>query len=224
MVLFIKQWVINIVGLVLFIIMFEMILPTGRMKKYIRLVTSTIMVIVIINPLIGLFDRNVDFTALQTTNSNALDRLQMEKDSKVLEEEQMKQIVEVYRQNIIEKIEQNAEEIDGIEKVKADIIFNEDYNSKSFGEIKRVYLEIATVASSGSADSAEAQKDGSAEGDDTVSVKPVTLVEQVKVGQTVKPQKTDDRCDPQLIKKLEEKIGQVFGVKSENIVISQMKR
>jgi len=218
MIVFIKQWVINIVTLVLFIIMFEMILPTGKMKKYIRLVTSTIMVIVIMNPLISLLDKDVDFTALQTSSSNALEKLQVEKDSKLLEEGQMKQIVQVYRQNIIEQIEQNAQEVAGVKQVKADIIFNEDYNSKSFGEIKRAYLEIATT------DGDEEGGDSTAEGNDSLSIESVAVVEHVKIGQLEKPQEMDDYCDPQIIKKLEEKIGQVFGVKSENIIISQMKR
>jgi len=219
MIVFIKQWVMNIVTLVLFIIMFEMILPTGKMKKYIRLVTSTIMVIVIIEPLAGLLDRNFDFTAVQTVNSNMLDRLQVEKDSKVLEDEQMEQIVEVYRNNIIEQMELEAEEIEGVNKAKADIIFNEDYNSKAFGEIKRAYLEIETSEASPAA-----QSEGIAGTVDPVSIEPVAAVEHVKIKQSAKPIQSDDYCDPQIIRMLEEKIGQVFGVKSENIIISQMKR
>ncbi|MEN6313695.1 MAG: stage III sporulation protein AF [Clostridiaceae bacterium] len=219
MIVFIKQWVMNIVTLVLFIIMFEMILPTGKMKKYIRLVTSTIMVIVIIDPLVGLLDRNFDFTAVQTVNSNMLDRLQVEKDSKVLEDEQMEQIVEVYRNNIIEQMELEAEEIEGVNKAKADIIFNEDYNSKAFGEIKRAYLEIETSEASPAA-----QSEGIAGTVDPVSIEPVAAVEHVKIEQSAKPIQSDDYCDPQIIRMLEEKIGQVFGVKSENIIISQMKR
>lgn len=219
MIVFIKQWVMNIVTLVLFIIMFEMILPTGKMKKYIRLVTSTIMVIVIIDPLVGLLDRNLDFTAVQTANSNLLDRLQVEKDSKVLEDEQMEQIVEVYRNNIIEQMELEAGEVEGVTKAKADIIFNEDYHSKAFGEIKRAYLEIETSEASPAA-----QSEGAAGAEDSVSIEPVTAVEHVEVGQSTRPMQSDKRCDPQIIRKLEEKIGQVFGVKSENIIISQMKR
>lgn len=236
MIEFIKQWVINIVTLVLFIVMFEMLLPTGKMKKYVGLVTSTILVIVIISPLVGLLGRNFDFTALQTLNSNALDRLQVEKESKLLEEEQLKQIVEVYRQKIIEQMEQNAKEVAGVMQVKADIIFNEDYNSKTFGEIKRAYLEIATVEENtggdGSSnkvelaegDSSSTNKVEATKGDGSVKAETVDRVEHVKVGHVKNEQETDGNCDPNLIKGLEEKIGQVFGVKSENIIISQMKR
>lgn len=215
---FTKQWVINIVTLVLFIVMFEMLLPTGKMKKYVGLVTGTILIIAIITPLVGLLDKKVDFTALQTSNNMVLDRLQVEKESKLLEEVQMKQIVEVYRQKIIEQLEQNAKEVDGVKQAKADIIFNEDYNSKTFGEIKRAYLEITTTET-------DTERDGSSiEGDGSAEVKAVVKVEPVIVGQVKKAQVTDENCDPVLKKRLEERIGQVFGVKSENIIISQMKR
>lgn len=219
MVVFIKQWVMNIVTLVLFIIMFEMILPTGKMKKYIRLVTGAIMVIVIINPLVGLLDGNFDFTAVQTANGNMLDRLQVEKDGKVLEDEQMEQIVEVYRNNIIEQMELEARGIEGVKKAKADIIFNEDYHSKAFGEIKRAYLEIEISEASQAAG-----REGTAGADDPASIEPVAAVERVEVGKSTRPLQSDEGCDPRIVRKLEEKIGQVFGVKSEDIIISQMKR
>lgn len=237
---FIKQWVINIIVLVLFIVMFEMLLPSGKMKKVVGLVTGTILIIAIISPLVNLLGQKVDFTALQTSNSNVLDRMQVEKESKLLEEEQMKQIVEVYRLKIIEQMEQNAEEVDGVKQAKADIIFNEDYKSKTFGEIKRAYLEITLaegaegnygdvssgvvnrVGSSGDpkgdVSSEDTERDGSGE------VKAVSRVEQVKVGTVKKSQMSYENCNPVLKKRLEEKIGQVFGINSENIVISQMKR
>lgn len=219
MVVFIKQWVINIVTLILFIIMFEMILPAGKMKKYIRLVTGTIMVIVIINPLAGLLDGNIDFSALQAANSNSLDRLQLEKDSKVLGKEQMDQIIEVYRENIIEQMELEAEKVEGVKEAKADIIFNEDYTSKAFGEIKRAYLEIYTGNYT-----PVSQSEGTSGSDNTAGIETVAAVEHVKVGRSINTMQGDDYCDPHIVKKLEEKIEQIFGVKSENIIISQMKR
>lgn len=224
---FIKQWVINIVTLVLFIVMFEMLLPTGKMKKYVGLATGTILIIAVISPLVGLFGRNIDFTALQTSNSNVLDKLQVEKESKLLEEKQMKQTVEVYRQKIIEQLEQNAKEIDGVKLAKADVIFNEDYKSKTFGEIKRAYLEITTKAenSPARAENSSAKAENSpAKGDGSLEAEAVSRVEHVKVGEVKKTQEADENCDPALKKRLEERIGQVFGVKSENIIISQTKR
>lgn len=244
---FIKQWVIQIVTLVLFIVMVEMLLPTGKMKKYVGLVTGTILIISIISPLIPLLGKNYDFTAIQTSSSNAFDKLQVGKDSKLLEDEQMKQIVEVYRKKIIEQLEQNAKEIDGVDQVKADIIFNEDFNSETFGEIKRAYLEITTMDKAPSAagtgneqgdkdisvqrkeaeegtKGVKGQGEGEAEaggGSEAPKVDVVAKVEQVAVGKVNQPQVSDESCDPIIKKNLEERIVQVFGIDKENIIISR---
>ena len=212
MLVFAKQWVINIVTLVLFIVMLEMLLPTGKMKKYVNLVTATILTIAIISPLVGLLGKNADFTALQISNSNILDKQQVESDRKLLEKEQMKQIVEVYRKKIIEQLELTAKEVEGVEQARADVIFNEDYNSNSFGKIKRAYFEITTAETKG-----YSSKEGG-------TLKTVTGVEQVRVGEVKKSEVINEDCDPVLRKKLEERISQVFGINNENIIISQIKR
>jgi stage III sporulation protein AF len=245
MIEFTKQWVINIVALVLFIVMFEMLLPTGKMKKYINLITGTILIIAIISPLTGFLGKNADLTALQVSNSNNLDRLQVEKESKILEKEQMKQIVDVYRTKIIEQLEQNAEEVEGIKRAYADVIFNEDYNSKNFGEIKRAYIEIIPESESandnkGGSSSKAAAGDSSSQaaiGDsstqeaisvDSVSVegdsslKPVGQVRKVNIGDKTDTGGILENCDPSIKKKLEERINGVFGISSDNIVISQV--
>ncbi len=217
MLVFAKQWVINIVTLVLFIVMLEMLLPTGKMKKYVNLVTATILTIAIISPLVGLLGKNADFTALQISNSNILDKQQVESDRKLLEKEQMKQIVEVYRKKIIEQLELTAKEVEGVEQARADVIFNEDYNSNSFGKIKRAYLEITTAKTKGYSSKEGGSKEGG-------TLKTVTGVEQVRVGEVKKSEVINEDCDPVLRKKLEERISQVFGIKNENIIISQIKR
>lgn len=244
---FVKQWVLNIVSLVLFIIMFEMLLPSGKMKKYIGLVTGTLMVIVIISPVISFMGENVDFTALQASNERVFDKLQIEKQSKMLEEEQMKQIVWVYRNKIIEQMEQNAGEIEGVEKAQADIIFNEDYTSTTFGEIKRVYLQIKVKRNEKKGDSPQLDS-GENEGnykqgdssppslesesvdsqlDNSEKITPVTEVEPViigKIGGTKNHRDDDDESlDPDIANRLKMRIADVFGVDGESIIISKLR-
>ena len=227
MVDFIRQWIVNIVTLVLFIVLIEMLLPSGKMKKYAGLVTGTILIIAIISPLLGLFGKNFDFAALQTMSSNTLDKLQVEKDSKLLEKKQMEQIVEVYRKKIIEQLEENAKEVEGVGQVKADVIFNEDYQSKGFGEIKRAYLEVTPAVSKGDGSGGANKGDGSArtdEGDGSIKMDAVAGVERVKIGNGGKLEESGESVDPVLRKRLEERISKVFGVESEDIVISQKTR
>ena len=145
---FLKAWAINIVTIVLFVVMIEILLPRSKMKKYVSLLTSTILMIAIINPIIGLFGQKFDFSLSQMSTARNLDKREIENASKLLEEEQIKQTIELYRNRITEQISQSAREVEGVKDAQADIIINEDYESANFGEIKRVYIMAVVEGSS----------------------------------------------------------------------------
>ncbi len=199
---FLNDWILNITALVLFLVVIEILMPSGRMKKYCGLVTGVILIIAIINPFLKFFNGNFKLEDIQVANSNTMDRLEIEKDSKLLEEEQMKQIVEVYRKKIVRQLEDNARKTKGVADARGDVIINEDYTSGSFGEIKRVFLEI----------SLSDQNDG---------LKPVVKVDQVRIGDESPPENGGSELDPKLKKQLENNIGSMFSLDSENIVISK---
>ena len=201
---FIKEWVLNIVTLVLFIVIIEMLVPSGRMKKYAGLVTGFVLIIAIINPFVGLLGGKVNLTDSLTANSGFIDRAEIRKDSSLLEEQQMKQIVEVYRKKIIGQLEQSALDTKGVTGAKADVIINEDYNSENFGEIKRAFLQI--------------EVNGDKEG-----IRPVSKVEKVRIDAEADTPEPLGKPDPALVKLLEDRISSLYGVDRSNIVISDMK-
>lgn len=213
---FIRHWVINIVALVLFIVIIEMLLPSGKMKKYVGIVTGTVLIIAVITPVIELFGGDFDFAAVQTTTGNTISRMQIEKDSKLLEEQQLGQIIEVYCNDLIEQMERHAIEVEGVKDAKADIIINEDHTSENFGQIKRAYLEIILE-----------KGDSSPEGDSSLKIDKVEAVSIEKI--TNKRAEVEncppaENCPPDLRKKLENRIGEVFGIEIENIIITQVMR
>lgn len=207
MVAFIKDWVLNIVTLVLFIVIIEMLVPSGRMKKYAGLVTGFVLIIAIINPFVGLLGGKVNLADSLASGAGFLDRAEIKKDSSLLEEQQMKQIVEVYRKKIIGRLEQSALDTEGVTGAKADVIINEDYNSGNFGEIKRAFLQIEVNG-------------------DKNSIKPVSKVEKVRIGDeagTTVPPESPGKPGPALVRLLEDRIGSLYGVDRSNIVISEIK-
>lgn len=56
--IYIKEWVVNICTAVFFIVAVEMILPHNNMKKYAKFVLGLILITVIMNPIITIFDKN----------------------------------------------------------------------------------------------------------------------------------------------------------------------
>lgn len=198
---FLKNWVFNIVTLVIIIVLVEILLPSGKVRKFVNLISGFILIIAIINPFLGLFKNGVDLKEFEIASSNFIDKNEIEKDSKILNESQIKQITEVYRGKLISQLESSTNGIDGITSVKADVIMNEDYTSDAFGEIKRVYLDLVL----------DTEKS---------DVKPVTKVEKVEIGKTEKKEKKTDRVDNEMKEALENRINKLLGVEKENIVIS----
>ena len=201
---FLRSWILNIVSLVIFIILIEMFIPSGKTKKFVNLISGFILLIAIINPLMGLFQKGIDLKEFSITSSNILDKKVIEENSKVLEDRQMKQIAEVYRKKVIKQLEGITKDIGEIENAQADIIINEDYKSESFGDIERVYFNI----------SLKEKNDG---------VKPVAKIEKIVVDgrDIVKEDNSEDKkLDSKLRKQLEDRVNKLFGVESDSVIIT----
>lgn len=202
---FLRSWVFNIVTLVILIAILEILLPSGKLKKFINFVSGFILIIAIINPVLGLIKGGVDLKDFQISSSNYLDEREIAANSKLMKEEQMQQVVEVYRKKLIARLEEGLKGTGGFDGVKADVLIDEDYTAETFGEIKRVYLTLQSKAS-------------------PTDIKPVSKVEKIRIGDKEKKEEAPDNIpgneiDREIKNKLEEKVGRLLEVKPENIVI-----
>jgi len=207
MIEFLKDWCLNVVSLVIFIVLLEMLLPSGRMKKMINLVSGLILVIALINPVLGLLKKGIDLEEYQISNSNLINKKEIMVNSQVLKEKQTRQITNVYRNKIIGQIENLIKDIKGVSDTKADVIINDDYSDEKFGEVKKVYLELEL----GEVD------------EKTESINAVKIVDKVVVGKEKKGEKevaSDKEIDGELKKQIESKIENILNIQKENIVIS----
>jgi len=182
----------------------EILVPSGKIKKFVDLVSGFILLIAIINPVISILNKGIDLKEYQLISSNFLDKKSIEANSKVLEDKQIQQIIQNYRNRVIKQIENSAGEVKGVANVKADIILNEDYNSKDFGYINRVYISFLPQ-----------------EADNTV--KPVTNINKVKIKVGDEVKKGNEPVNEkfkELKNKVEIKISELLQVPKEKIVIS----
>lgn len=203
MIEFFKSWTLNIVTLVLFIVLLEILVPSGKMKKLINMTSGFILIIAVINPFIGLFGKGIDLKDFRISASSYLDRRELEENSKVMKENQGKQIVEVYRNKLAREIEDAAGGIKEVTSVKADVIINEDFNSSGFGEIKRVYLYIKP-------------------GEKTSGIKPVENVKKVEINRSESAVENNAKSskDKELESLLETKISKLLDISKDNIVVN----
>lgn len=224
---FLKEWCINIVALVIFIVLLEMLLPSGKMKKMINLVSGLILVIALINPILGLMNSGVDLKVYQMANSNFIDKREIMVNSEVLKESQTRQITNVYRSKIISQLEALAKEIKGVLDAEADVIINDDYSDVNFGEVKKVYITLklgeVDAEKANKADEAdEADKPDKAESaiEKVETVKSVGKV-KINTNNTVDSnEKSNEKIDNKLKLTLESKIEKMLNIQKENILIS----
>lgn len=204
MVDFLKGWVINIATVSIFIVLLEMMLPSGKTKKFLNLISGFIIIAVIITPFTGLLGKGTDLRELRIADENIIDRKELESGMNAARKNQMKQIAAVYRQKLARNIEDAACTVKGVSSARADVVINEDPESGDYGEIKRVYLYVGTVEKSR-------------------SVKRVARVEKVKIGNKTGKGNPGDRgreiTDGDLKGRIEEKLSSMFGIGRDLIVV-----
>lgn len=147
MVEFLRKWVLNIAVLSVIIVMLEILIPSGKTRKFVKLITGFILLIALINPVLKLFKNGVDLNEIQLTDGGFTDKYQIEYDSNSLKESQMKQISSVYKRKLAEDIKQNLSLLEDVSITKVDVDINENYNDENYGNINGVYIGIGKFQS-----------------------------------------------------------------------------
>lgn len=75
-----KEWIINICTAIFFITAVEMILPSNAMKKYTKFILGLILITVLINPIVKLFDKNFNIDSYVNNASRYFDEKQYRQD------------------------------------------------------------------------------------------------------------------------------------------------
>ncbi|HOM01342.1 MAG TPA: stage III sporulation protein AF, partial [Acetivibrio sp.] len=148
----------------------------------------------------------IDLTEFHMAGSNYIDKKEVMVNKEVLEEKQIRQITNVYREKIIAQLKLITKDTKGIKEAQADIIINEDYTSERFGEVKKVYLYLSLE-------------------NDNEQVKNVLSVKKVEIdlGNTEDDTKPHEKqLDEKIRLELTDKVTRLLDVPKEDIVISLM--
>lgn len=121
---YINNWIISITTAAFFIIAIEMILPNNSIKKYVSFVLGLILIIIIMDPIIKLFNNGFDFTRYLTESTKYVEN---NSNCNTYDEYKMKNIndtLKIFKINI---------ENGCIEKLKE---LNPKYNYEVSAEVK----------------------------------------------------------------------------------------
>lgn len=124
-----KDWIVNITIAVFFTTAVEMILPDNNMKKYAKFVLGLLLIVVIITPLIKVFDKNFDFYAYSNNAISYMDNNTTTRDLKKYKDNNIVNTAENFKKNLEKECILNLEETYPENKYNADIeIIYDDKN------------------------------------------------------------------------------------------------
>jgi len=199
---FLRGWVLNIVSIVLVLLLTGMLVPTGKTRKFVNLVSGFILIIAIITPVLNLLSKEIEIRDFQIRTASIIDKKELEERKSMWDEKQMKQIGEIYRKKLAGHIENIALNSGKVVNAQADAVINEDYESENFGEIRSVYLKISLE-------------------DETEIKGTVEKVGKIQVGAYKNSLESEEREaeKEETVKSIKDKIINTFGISEENIII-----
>lgn len=137
----IKVWIVNIVTVIIFISFLEILMPDGKMKKYLNLILGFVVMLAILNPVMGLLNSNSYLEDEFFKISNDLIREEYIFSAKNIESVQQEQLLTLYKSKIIDDIKQRVESKYSVNVLSIDIDL-ENKNKENIGEINSIKLAI----------------------------------------------------------------------------------
>jgi len=136
----VKSWVVNIAAVVILMIILDLLMPEGRLRKFTQLLAGFILMFVMINPVLELFVKEpylegwADETFLLSS--------QVKNIAVSLQDERSKQTLELYRSMLLSDIQNRLQSYEQSQKVEVDPLINENGDSEKYGQIRRLFIKL----------------------------------------------------------------------------------
>lgn len=136
---FINSWASGLIVAVIIATIIELILPENKNKKYVKMVSGIFILFTIVSPVILKFNGD---TGLNIDKYNELLKTENTIETKAVASAITdKNIIKVYKENLMRNIKSGIENLNYIVK-SINIEIDE---SKNYGDIKKIYLQVENV-------------------------------------------------------------------------------
>ncbi|CDF58213.1 stage III sporulation protein AF [Thermobrachium celere] len=146
MINFLKEWITNIVVLIIFLSLVELILPDNSMRKYVRFVIGIIVIINILVPVFKLFDRRFSLEESISTYEKKYESYFENKNSLDMQSKMQEATINEFKNNLKQNIEKDILKNTGKKVLVVRLEVNEKFGADDFGKIK--YIEVKKEQSS----------------------------------------------------------------------------
>ena len=136
-----KIWVTNITIAIFFITAVEMILPDNNLKRYAKFVLGLMLIVVIINPIIKIFDNGFDLYSYSNKAISYMESGAVDIDTKKYKDINIQKTSENFKKNLEIQCVTNLQEAYPENKYNADIEIVYDDKMGIF-TINKVEIEI----------------------------------------------------------------------------------
>lgn len=140
------RWISTIIVSVIFVDFIEILMPSNSMKRYIRMILGLLVMVVILQPILGMLKKDFSLQSSSFKFENQLEGISAKKQEEAFSSSQEDAVVAQYKQNLESRMAGQIKSMAGGKevKVKADVV--EDTKSENFGQIKSitVYLSSGT--------------------------------------------------------------------------------
>lgn len=136
-----KVWVTNITIAIFFITAIEMILPDNNMKKYAKFVLGLMLIVVIINPIIKIFNKDFNFSSYSNKATSYMESTTAVTDVKKYKEINLVNTTNNFKENLEKQCITNLDEAYPEQQYNADIEIIYDDKNGVFN-IKKVEIGI----------------------------------------------------------------------------------
>lgn len=158
----IKEWIINIVSISLIGVLLDIVMPNGNLKKYSRFIIGLVTVVVILNPILDLFNKLPELEKYIALNVFDLDVKSLEYQRKIMAETQQNQVIKMFRNNLEKYISHQVRKLTGYSNVNVQVELDED-NIQDIEAIDGIYIEIEKEKRLGAVEPIEISVDGTGE-------------------------------------------------------------
>lgn len=137
----IKDWIINIVTVIIIISFLEILMPDSKMKKYINLILGFIVMLVILGPIIDALDNDGALEQDVFMISSELNKNEYAFMNSNIENRQTEQLAALYKERIKKDIVYRVESKYNVKVTEVHIQI-EDSSQDEIGEIKKLQLAV----------------------------------------------------------------------------------
>ncbi len=130
----IREWIVQIAGIIILGSLCDMIMPGGEMKKYVKLVVGLLLAFTVVKPIVNFSGEEFRVDIPQSTHMKAIEM------QKSFDEIQQKEVLRLYKRNLAEKISMEIENVVGCgSEVEVEVCEKTNVN---FGNIEFVSVVL----------------------------------------------------------------------------------